>query len=253
MKNNPAPAAPLITLRRVTKVFDEGAPHRLTGVEDITLDIAAGEFFIFAGPSGCGKSTLLRLISGLDRDFQGEIAVGGGLTSRDYGFVFQQFGLLPWLTIGENIGLGLVARRTPQAEMRRVVEKELATFGLAAFKDARPHELSGGMRQRAGIARALATDPKVIFMDEPFSELDSFTAATLRREILAVWHKRRPTIIMVTHLVPEALELADRIAILTPRPGRIERIITNDLPRPRDHRSAAFFRQEDNIYNLIKP
>lgn len=243
----------LITLRHVTKVFDERTPHRLVGVEDISLDIAEGEFFIFAGPSGCGKSTLLRMISGLDHDFRGEITIGGGLTPADFGFVFQQFALLPWLTVEENIGLGLIARHIPQNEIKHAVQKELRIFGLERFAHAHPHELSGGMRQRAGIARALATNPKIIFMDEPFSELDSFTAGALRREILAVWQERKPTIVMVTHLVPEALELADRIAVLTPRPGKIEKIMVNTLPRPRDPRSAEFFKLEDELYNLIRP
>ena len=244
---------PLITLRHITKIFDEDASHRLVSVEDISLDIAEGEFFIFAGPSGCGKSTLLRIISGLDRDFHGEITIGGELTPADFGFVFQQFALLPWLTVAENVALGLIARRLPAAEIKRATERELCIFGLEKFSRARPRELSGGMRQRAGIARALATEPKIIFMDEPFSELDSFTAAALRKEILTVWQERRPTIVMVTHLIPEALELADRIAVLTPRPGKIEKIITNTLPRPRDPRSAAFFKLEDELYNLIKP
>ncbi len=244
---------PLITLNRVTKVFDEDTPHRLVGVEDISLSIAEGEFFIFAGPSGCGKSTLLRMISGIDHDFRGDITIAGGLTPADFGFVFQQFALLPWLTVAENVALGLTARHVPPDMLKHTVQKELKIFGLEKFSHSHPHELSGGMRQRAGIARALATNPKILFMDEPFSELDSFTAAALRKEILGVWEERKPTIVMVTHLIPEALELADRIAILTPRPGKIEKIITNTLPRPRDPRSAAFFKLEDELYNLIKP
>ncbi len=247
------PMAPLITIKHITKIFDDGTLHQLVGVEDISLDIAEGEFFIFVGPSGCGKSTLLRMISGLDHDFRGEITIGGGLTPADFGFVFQQFALLPWLTVAENVALGLTARHIPAAEAKRATEKELKIFGLEKFSHSHPHELSGGIRQRAGIARALAAEPKILFMDEPFSELDSFTATALRKEILAVWQERRPTIIMVTHLIPEALELADRIAILTPRPGKIEKVITNTLPRPRDLRAPAFFKLEDELYSLIKP
>ena len=244
---------PIITLNRVTKIFDEATPHRLISLQDISLEIIAGEFFIFAGPSGCGKSTLLRMMSGLDHDFRGTITIGGGLGQQDFGFVFQQFALLPWLTVWENVALGPLARAVPRHEAKRIAEKELKLLGLEQFTSVHPHELSGGMRQRAGIARALATEPKIIFMDEPFSELDSFTAVILRKEILSVWQKRKPTIVMVTHLIPEAIELADRIAIMTPRPGKIEKIIHNPLPRPRNHHAAPFFKLEEELFNLIKP
>ena len=255
---------PILKLKKITKIFTEKGEKPLTVLQDISLEIMPGEFFVLVGPSGSGKSTILRIMSGLEKDFKGEVIYGEEIKQRDFSFVFQQFALLPWLTVVENIEIGLVARNIPRHHMKERVNKELKRFGLEKFGNEYPRELSGGMRQRVGIARALATDPKVIFMDEPFSELDSFTAQELRKELLRIWHnpewsedmsktQTRPTIVMVTHIVEEALELADRVAVLTPRPGKIERIVTNNLPRPRELRSHAFYILEDELYRLIKP
>jgi len=255
---------PLITLKNISKYFMEDTGHGVSALVDISLEIFSGEIFVFVGPSGSGKSTLLRIMSGLEKDFKGEVIYGEGIALRDFSFVFQQFALLPWLTVAENISIGLVARNMSAHHIKERVNKELKRFGLEKFGNEHPRELSGGMRQRVGIARALATDPKVIFMDEPFSELDSFTAQELREELLRIWHesegneevtktRTRPTIVMVTHIVEEALELADRVAVLTPRPGKIERIVINNLPRPRQLRSPAFYTLEDELYRLIKP
>ena len=255
---------PLIKLKNISKHFVEDGNHGTIALADIDMEIFAGEIFVFVGPSGSGKSTLLRIMSGLEKDFKGEITYQEETRQRDFSFVFQQFALLPWLTVAENIGIGLVARDISPYHIKERVNKELKRFGLERFGNEYPRELSGGMRQRVGIARAFATDPKVIFMDEPFSELDSFTAQELRKELLRIWHnpewsedihktQTRPTIVMVTHIVEEALELADRVAVLTPRPGKIERIVTNNLPRPRELRSHAFYILEDELYRLIKP
>jgi len=252
----------LITLTHVSKEFVEEGESGVTALDDINLEIFPGEIFVFVGPSGCGKSTILRIMSGLEKKFSGNVALGEGISQKDFSFVFQQFALLPWLTVAENISMGLVARNVPSRHIKERVNKELKRFGLEKFGDDHPHELSGGMRQRVGIARALATDPKVIFMDEPFSELDSFTAEELRKELLRIWQdpdwvkgERRspPTIVLVTHIVEEALELGDRIAVLTPRPGKIERIVTNSLSRPRELRSQSFHTLEDELYRLIRP
>lgn len=241
-----------ISLTNVSMRFPEGKGRKLTVLEDINLEIALGEFFVMVGPSGSGKSTILRIMSGLESGYEGTVRFATDLKHSDCSFVFQQFALLPWLTVSENIGLGLVARGIPEHEQKTIVSQELSAFGLTHFAHAYPRELSGGMRQRVGIARALATRPKVIFMDEPFSELDSFTAEELRLELLEIWRERRPTIVMVTHIVPEALELADRIAVMTPRPGRIEAIVENVLPRPRPKRTEGFFKLEDQLLELIK-
>ena len=244
--------SPVISLKKISKTFTEGE-HHIPALSDITIDIHAGEFFIFVGPSGCGKSTLLRIMSGLEKLYEGEVLLGNGITQKDMNFVFQQFAIFPWLTVEENIGFGLLARRTGEREKREIVHNELLRFGLEKFKHAYPRDLSGGMKQRVGIARAFATSPRVLFMDEPFSELDSFTAEELRKELLELWRERQPTIIMVTHIVEEAIELADRIAVMTPRPGRIEAIFENMLPRPRKERSEEFYHLEDKITKVIRP
>lgn len=241
-----------ITLRHVSKTFRVRPGHPLVVLRDIDLTVHQGEILVVLGPSGSGKSTLLRLMCGLV-EAEGQVELGAGLGPADFSFVFQQFALLPWLTITDNVALGLRARHVPTAQWRQRVAQELEIFGLQKFAQVRPRELSGGMQQRVGIARALATDPKIILMDEPFSELDSFTASELRQELLHVWQERRPTIVLVTHIIEDALLLADRIAVLTPRPGHIEKIITNHLPRPRQRRSEAFYQLEDQLYELVKP
>lgn len=243
----------LLTLKNISKTFQEDRGKKLMALKDINLEIVSGEFFVVLGPSGSGKSTLLRVMSGLEPNHGGRIEYGSGITPRDFAFVFQQFALFPWLTVRENIALGLRARHQEEHAIQERVARELRRFGLEKFAEYFPKELSGGMRQRVGIARALAVDPKVIFMDEPFSELDSFTAEELRREFLHIWKETRQTVVMVTHLIDEGIELSDRIAVLTPRPGKIEKIVKNALPRPRDKRSQEFFRLEDELYALIKP
>jgi NitT/TauT family transport system ATP-binding protein len=242
----------IITLKNITKYFEE-AGLRLPVLENISLEIQAGEFFIMVGPSGCGKSTILRIMSGLEKDFRGEVILAPNVSRKDTSFVFQQFALLPWLTVFENVEMGLLSKKMDEKSRHTIVARELKQFGLEKFAHAHPKDLSGGMRQRVGIARALATEPKIIFMDEPFSELDSFTAEELRHELLQIWMDRKPTVIMVTHIIAEALELADRMAVLTSRPGKIEKIVKNTLPRPRAMRSNDFFRLEDQLYSLIRP
>lgn len=243
---------PTITLKNINKSFNN-THHHLSVLVDINLTVNEGEFFIFLGPSGSGKSTILRIMSGLEKDFRGKIELADGLTRKDMSFVFQEFALLPWLTISENIELGLLARNIKLTERHKIVKQELEVMGLDKFANSYPRDLSGGMKQRVGIARALATNPKVIFMDEPFSELDSFTAEGLRKKILSIWQERKVTIVMVSHMVEEAVQLADRIAVLTPRPSKIEKLINNILPRPRQKRVQEFFALEDELYRTIKP
>ncbi len=242
-----------ISLEHITKAFQEGANKEFIAVHDINLEIEKGEIFELVGPSGSGKSTLLRIMSGLDKKFSGSIKMAPDISSSDISFVFQEFALLPWLTVRENIELGLLGRGMPKDRRRLIADKEIKRLRLESFHNSYPRELSGGMKQRVGIARAFVTDPKIIFMDEPFSELDSFTAEELRKELLAIWADRKPTIIMVTHIVEEAVELGDTIAALTSTPGKIEKIVKNTLPRPREKRSSDFFALEDVIYKLIRP
>lgn len=243
----------IIKISNLVKFYQEAQERHLLALENINLSIGAGEFFVVLGPSGSGKSTLLRAVSGLDRDFEGQIYIPPSINPSDLSFVFQQFALLPWLTVYQNIELGLIGRKVPGSRRREIVKRELDQFGLHKFANSYPHELSGGMRQRVGIARALATDPKILFLDEPFSELDFFTAETLRKELLEIWQSRKLTVIMVSHIIQEALELGDRIAVLSARPGHILKIINNDLSRPRQLRTEDFYALEDRIYKLLKP
>lgn len=242
----------IITLKNITKTFTEDS-RMLTVLKDINLEIKDGEFFIFLGPSGSGKSTLLRIMSGLEKDYLGSISLEENITNSDFSFIFQQFALLPWLTVFQNVEIGLIARNVPKKERLEKVMKELSKLGLEKFAQSHPKELSGGMRQRVGIARALVTNPKIIFMDEPFSALDSFTAEELREEILDIWQRTKTTMVMVTHLISEAIELGDRIAVLTSLPGKIEAVLENNLPRPRQKRSQDFYDLEDKLNGLINP
>lgn len=242
-----------LALKNVAKTFEGETQKKLLVLDNVSFDVKDGELFIFLGPSGAGKSTLLRIMSGLEKDYSGKIEYGDGILPKDCSFVFQQFALLPWLTVYKNIEMGLIARKMLKHEREERVERELKVFGLKDFASSYPRELSGGMKQRVGLARAFVSDPKIIFMDEPFSELDSFTAQTLREELLAIWQERKMTIIMVTHLISEALELGDHIAVLTSRPARIEKIVVNSLVRPRQKRTPSFWQLEDELHGLVKP
>ncbi len=221
-------------------------------LEDINLTVHEGEFLLLLGPSGCGKSTLLRIIAGLETQTHGNIIFHDPLNIDDVGFVFQNFGLLPWLSVEENVELGLIGRKIPAGERKERVKKILSKFGLSDFVLYRPHELSGGMKQRVGLARAFVVEPKIIFLDEPFSELDFFTASALRQILLDMWKEHNTTIIMVSHYLEEAVMLGDRIATFSNRPGSIVGITKNELPRPRDYRSAPFFALEDEILSQLK-
>lgn len=242
----------ILSTKNLSKHFYEERGKTVAAVENVSLSVEAGEIFMFLGPSGCGKSTLLRLLAGLEKPSSGGIEFNQ-ITPVETSFVFQQFALLPWLSVSGNVELGLIGRKVGVKERRKIVGEELAALGLTEFANSFPRELSGGMKQRVGLARALVTKPKVIFMDEPFSELDSFTAADLRRQLLLIWQERKPTIVMVTHNIAEAIELADTIAVMTPRPGKIEAVVKNELTRPRKNREEAFFKLEDQLYKLVKP
>jgi NitT/TauT family transport system ATP-binding protein len=237
----------------VSKTYAENGEPPFVALQDITLEIPRGEFFVLVGPSGSGKSTLLRIMSGLDRSFQGSVTLGSGIAPEDMSFVFQHFALLPWMSVRENVEFGLRSREASAAKRRKRVDEELDRFGLTKFGDTRPRDLSGGQRQRVGLARAFVSRPKIIFMDEAFSELDSFTARELRTEFLQIWKQTRETVVMVTHLIDEAVQLSDRVAVMTAQPGRIELLTTNTLPRPRKERGAPFHRLADKLYKAIRP
>lgn len=238
----------IITFSDVNHFFREDGKH-VHALRDIDLKVRSGEFLVLLGPSGSGKSTILRLMAGLIEPTSGKIIVKPGLHSS---FIFQNFALFPWLTVHDNISFGLRMQGKSAEECHNAVDELINEMSLHGFAHSYPHELSGGMKQRVGVARALAVNPDVIFLDEPFSALDSFTTNSLRQELLDIWMKRKVTVVMVTHLIEEAVLLADRIAVLGARPATIEALVTNDIPRPRNHRSLTFFKMVDQLANTIK-
>ena len=201
-----------------------------------SLDVAAGSFTVVIGPNGCGKSTLLRLVAGLLRPADGQILVGGSEPRAGdgrVGIAFQQPRLVPWRSVLDNVALPLELAGTPADDRRERAMRALHRVGLAGLAELRPRELSGGMAQRAGLARALVTEPPVLLLDEPFSALDALTRETFDAELQRLWLERRRTVILVTHSVSEAVALADRVVVMTPRPGRVAQLVAVDLPRPR--------------------
>jgi len=229
-----------ITAENVTKVYkvenDEGKADQLSVLNDFQLQVKKGEFLAILGPSGCGKSTFLNILGGLDKQTSGEIyvddqpVVGSG---NNMGYVFQAYALFPWRTVLENIEIGLEIRGVGKSEREKIAKEYVTLVGLDEFTNRYPHELSGGMKQRVAIARALAYQPDVLLMDEPFAALDAQTRELLQLELLRIWGKNNKTVIFVTHSIDEAIFLADRVAVMTARPGKIKEIIDIPLPRPR--------------------
>jgi NitT/TauT family transport system ATP-binding protein len=237
-----------IVVEHIYKTYKRAGGMRRTEVlHDVHLEVKAGELLILLGPSGCGKSTLLRIMAGLDHPTQGKVSYDPSIDRKKIGFVFQNFGLMPWLTVRENVELNLIGQGVKKEVRKKEVDKILLRFGLHHFAEHKPHDLSGGMRQRVGIARAFVTKPDIIFLDEPFSELDFFTAESLRAELLALWRETGATVVMVSHYIDEAVALADRIAVFSDRPGTVLHTIENPLSRPRMKRSAEFFALEDAV------
>lgn len=227
----------MLVLDRVGKTY----PGGLRALDGVSLEVALGEIVVVIGGSGCGKSTLLRAVSGLDRPTQGTVELDGIPITEPHekiGIIFQEPRLLPWLSVADNVGFGLDDR--PKAEREERVATALARVGLTDKAGVWPRELSGGQAQRVAIARALVPRPEVLLLDEPFSALDAFTRADLQNHLLDLWADLKPTLVMVTHDVEEAIVLADRIIVMRPHPGRLYEEIEDDLPRPRDRQSAAF-------------
>jgi len=224
--------APLISLRQVGKSFREG---QIQALDDVSFDVAPGEFVSLVGPSGCGKTTLLRLIIGLITPDQGEVLVNGRppAPSSTLAMVFQSARLLPWRTVLGNIEFVLALRGLSRRARTERALALLGVVGLREFADAYPHELSGGMQQRVGLARALAVEPEVLLMDEPFAALDAMTRETLRTGLLQMWTQRKMAVVFVTHDIDEAILLSQRVIVMRPRPGRIDEIVDVDFPAPR--------------------
>jgi ABC-type nitrate/sulfonate/bicarbonate transport system ATPase subunit len=242
-----------LVVRDVSKVFVAADGSPVPVLDRLSLTVAAGEMATLVGPSGCGKSTLLRLIAGLDAATDGELRVGAApITgpSAERGLVFQDPNLFPWLTVRGNIQAGLVARGL-LGRRRREVEEFMALVGLEAFANAYPHQLSGGMAQRAALARALVNHPKVLLMDEPLGSLDAFTRMRMQDEVLRLWRARGTTMLLVTHDIDEAIYMSDRIVLLTPRPCHVERVLDVPLPWPRQRNSPGFLRLRAEILEML--
>jgi ABC-type nitrate/sulfonate/bicarbonate transport system ATPase subunit len=240
-----------LRVQQVSKSFPapDDPLRRRQALSKISLLIAPGELVSLIGPSGCGKSTLLRLIAGLDAPDSGELLIGSdpiNEPSAERGLVFQDPNLFPWLTVRRNIEVGLVARQVLR-EKRSEVDEFMRLVGLEAFADAYPHHLSGGMAQRVALARALINHPKVLLLDEPLGALDAFTRMRMQDEVLRLWENRRPIMLLVTHDIDEAIYMSDRILVMTPPPGRMDRRIDIDLPRPRDRTSEPFVHMRRQI------
>jgi NitT/TauT family transport system ATP-binding protein len=245
-----------IECRAVRKSYRDAAEdEEILALDRLTLDIEAGEFLMLLGPSGCGKSTLLNIIAGFEKPDAGSVTVDGILVETpgpDRGVVFQDYALFPWLNVHQNVQYGLREKGFKPAQAAEVADRYLEMVGLRGFEKRFPHELSGGMRQRVALIRVLAIDPKILLMDEPFAAVDAQTRAILQEEMQRLWLASRKTVVFVTHSVDEAVFLADRVAVMTSRPGVVKEIVAVDLPRPRDMTSDTFNRYRRDITRLIE-
>ena len=240
-----------IGIGALAKSYHTRSGETVEALLPLDLEIDAGEFVVIVGPSGCGKSTLLNMLAGFSEPSAGEARVGGvRITGPDIdrGMVFQSYALFPWLDVVGNVEFGLERKGVPKRERHDIALKHLQLVGLQDFATKQASELSGGMKQRVAIARAFATEPSIILMDEPFGALDALTRRVLQRQLLQIWQQHRKTVVFVTHSVAEAITLADRIVVMTARPGRIRMIIKIDLPHPRDSTSERFRDYERELY-----
>ncbi len=225
-----------IAVSHLSKTFPGQGGRTVTALDDVSLDVRDGEFLTLVGPSGCGKTTLLRVLSGLDRQTEGRVVLRRESDDKrpDNAVIFQQQSAFPWLTVAQNVSYGLRMRKAPRAEIAARTDEWLRKTGLTDFRDAYPHQLSGGMKQRVAIARAFAHDPDVLYMDEPFAALDEQTKAVLQAELLRIWDETGKTVVYITHSLDEAVTLSDRILVMTAHPGRIKSEVVVPFDRPRD-------------------
>jgi NitT/TauT family transport system ATP-binding protein len=252
-----ADAPPICELKGVQKSFDRGGGKPLRVIEDVSLEIHHNEVLCLLGPSGCGKSTILRIVAGLIRPTSGEVRYHGEpLETLNPGvsIVFQSFALFPWMTVEQNVAVVLRALGLSETIVHEKTLTAIRMVGLDGFREAYPRELSGGMKQRVGMARALSVDPEILLMDEPFSQVDALTAQALRAEVLDIWDDKErnlSSILMVSHDISEVAYMADRIVVLSANPGRIRTIVNNRLPRPRDPRSPDFLWLLDQLHDVV--
>ncbi len=246
----------ILSIDSVSVLFGTG-PEAVLAVDDVSLDVRAGEFLCLVGPSGCGKSTILKVVAGLVPAQRGSVTIApdGASGGLDAVMVWQEHTLIPWRRIDDNVALSLELKGVPRAERRARATEALAQLGIADFAAFHPRQLSGGMRQRAGIARALVADPRILLMDEPFAAVDAQTRRILQEQVLLLSQELRKTIVFVTHSIEEALLLGDRIAVMSARPGRIKALIDVPFDRPRDSsikRTTVFQELEEHIWHLLR-
>jgi len=250
--------APFIKAQNLSLCFRPKNREPVSALTDLNVTVARGEFVSIVGPSGCGKSTFLNILLGLIKPDSGTLELEGtpiAGPSQERAMVFQEFGLLPWRTVAANVELGLELKGTPAAARAQRVADLIKLVGLNGFEKHYPHELSGGMKQRVGLARALATEPQVLLMDEPFAALDAQTRDLMQSELLQIWERTRKTVLFVTHSIEEAAYLSDRVIVMTARPGRAKDVLRIDLPRPRDYEmrlTAEFNRIKARIWDVLK-
>jgi NitT/TauT family transport system ATP-binding protein len=246
-----------LELRNVCKVYTR-ANSSTEVLRDVSLQVSSNEFICLVGPSGCGKTTLLRIIDGLIPASSGSVVIDGRVVTRpgpDRGFVFQQDSLFPWRSVRGNVQFGLEIQGVGKQEMNRKVQHFIKLVGLEDFQEHYPHELSGGMRQRANLARALAVGPDILLMDEPFAALDAQTREFMQAELLKIWSQEKRTVVFITHQIEEACFLADRVVVMGARPGRIKEILEIQIPRPRQlqvKRTPTFIAYVDRIWSHIE-
>lgn len=247
----------LITIDNVSRVFEDSQRKQVvTALDNVSIQVKRNEFLCLLGPSGCGKSTLLNMIAGFDKPSSGSVTVGGQVITEpgaDRGVVFQQANLMPWLSVWENVAFHLKMRGASKADRREKAQRYIEMVGLRGFENHFPSELSGGMNQRVGIARALLMNPEVILMDEPFGALDEQTKMDMHGELIRIWRESQSTIVFVTHGIDESLALGTHVAVMSARPGRIRELLPIELERPRDPTSAAFNDYKRHILSLLRP
>jgi NitT/TauT family transport system ATP-binding protein len=248
---------PLIKARGISKTYSNGKSSPTLALDDFNMDVERKEFVSIVGPSGCGKTTFLMMVAGLEQSTSGDLLLEGRLVHGPdpaHAIVFQEFLLFPWRTVWQNVEFGPEVRGFPKQKRKALVEKYVKLVGLEGFEKKYPHELSGGMKQKAAIARALSNEPKILLMDEPFASLDALTRETLQQELLRIWQQTEATVLFVTHSISEAVYLADRVVVLSQRPGRIRGVVKIDLSRPRESHvltSSEFISYERKIRDLV--
>ncbi|MCB0045431.1 MAG: ABC transporter ATP-binding protein [Caldilineaceae bacterium] len=241
-----------ITARQVYKRYPSVDGGEITALEDFSLDVADGEFVCIVGPSGCGKSTFLRILAGLDTASAGSVTITPGADPRKplNNVVFQEYAIFPWKTVLDNVAFGLEMRGVGKAEREATAREWIERVGLTKFAGYYPHQISGGMKQRVSIARALANDPEVLLMDEPLGALDAQTRKVLQQEFMRIWEETRKTVVYITHSIDEAVLLGDRVILMTAHPGRTKAVFAVDIPRPRSVESTALPAFSDLTYRI---